>query len=237
GGSRGIGRAIVQAFAEAGADVVIASRKADACDSAAAEVTASTGRRAVGVGCHVGRWEECDRLIASTLDQFGRLDILVNNAGTTQKIPHTDLDAATVEVWRRIFEVNVFGAWLLSQRAMPLLRAGGRGSIVNVSSLAGSTPTGSSIPYAASKAALNHQTRLLAKVAGPEVTVNAVAPGLITTPWTSDWTAEHDGVRAVAPLKRVGTPDDVAHVVLAVATAAYMTGQVVAVDGGLELVL
>ncbi|MGH9095045.1 MAG: SDR family NAD(P)-dependent oxidoreductase [Acidimicrobiales bacterium] len=233
GSSSGIGEAVARRFAEEGAQVVINSARSVAAGQAVADALPG----GVYVQGDVSDADDVARMLDRVEQRFGRLDILVNNAGTTQKIPHTDLDAATVEVWRRIFEVNVFGAWLLSQRAMPLLRAGGRGSIVNVSSLAGSTPTGSSIPYAASKAALNHQTRLLAKVAGPEVTVNAVAPGLITTPWTSDWTAEHDGVRAVAPLKRVGTPDDVAHVVLAVATAAYMTGQVVAVDGGLELVL
>jgi ketoreductase RED2 len=119
-------------------------------------------------------------------------------------------------------------------RAMDALRET-RGAIVNVSSLAGVRPTGSSIPYAASKAALNHMTTLLAKVAGPEVRVNAVAPGLIDTPWTKDWDAVRDFVAAVAPLKRSGTPDDVAEVIESLASSQYVTGQIVVVDGGLSL--
>jgi ketoreductase RED2 len=109
------------------------------------------------------------------------------------------------------------------------------GTIINVSSIAGLRPTGSSIPYAASKAALNHMTVLLAKVVGPEVRVNAVAPGLIDTPWTQNWDAVRGYVQAVAPLRRSGTADDVAEVIVALADSAYVTGQVVAVDGGLTI--
>jgi ketoreductase RED2 len=171
--------------------------------------------------------------VAAALDRWGRLDVLVNNAGTTALIPHHDLTAATVDVWRRIFEVNVFGTWAMSVAAMPALREA-NGTIVHVASVAGVRPTGSSIPYAASKAALNHMTVLLAKVVGPEVRVNAVAPGLIDTPWTEDWDVVREVVRQVAPLKRSGVPEDVAEVIVALAGAAYVTGQVVVVDGGLS---
>jgi ketoreductase RED2 len=233
GSSSGIGEAVARRFAAEGARVAVnSSRSVDA-----GRAVADSLPGAIYVQGDVASPEDVDRMLAAVTEAFGGLDILVNNAGTTEKIPHHDLDAATVDVWRRIFEVNVFGTWLLSQRAMPLLRSGTDGTIVNVSSLAGIAATGSSIPYASSKAALNHQTRLLAKTVGPAVRVNAVAPGLIDTPWTSDWKAEHDGVSAMAPLRRAGTPDEVAHVVLALATAAYVTGQVVAVDGGLELVV
>ena len=118
--------------------------------------------------------------------------------------------------------------------AMPALRDA-HGSVVNVASVAGVRPTGSSIPYAASKAALNHMTALLAKVVGPEVRVNAVAPGLVDTPWTADWEGVREAVRLVAPLKRSGQPADVAEVILALARAAYVTGQVVVVDGGISI--
>ena len=158
----------------------------------------------------------------------------MNNAGTTKLIAHRDLEEASVDVWREIFEVNVFGTWQLSVAAMDALQATS-GSIVNVSSIAGLRPTGSSIPYAASKAALNHMTVLLAKVVGPEVRVNAVAPGLIDTPWTQSWDAARGYVQAVAPLRRSGTADDVAEVIVALADSAYVTGQVVAVDGGLTI--
>ena len=149
--------------------------------------------------------------MAAALERWGRLDTLVNNAGTTAVIPHHDLEAASVDVWRRIFEVNVFGTWAMTVAAMPALREA-HGSIVNVASVAGVRPTGSSIPYAASKAALNHMTVLLAKVVGPEVRVNAVAPGLVDTPWTADWDVVREVVRQVAPLKRSGQPEDVAEV-------------------------
>ena len=168
------------------------------------------------------------------LERYERLDVLVNNAGTTRMIPHQDLAAATLAVWREIFEVNVFGTWSLSVAAMDALRAS-RGTIVNVSSVAGVRPTGSSIPYAASKAALNHMTALMAKVVGPEVRVNAVAPGLVDTPWTADWDVVRGFVTAVTPLKRSGTPEDIADVIVALASTPYVTGQVVIVDGGLSL--
>jgi ketoreductase RED2 len=158
----------------------------------------------------------------------------VNNAGTTALIPHHDLEAATVDTWRRIFEVNVFGTWAMSVAAMPALREA-TGSIVNVASVAGVRPTGSSIPYAASKAALNHMTRLVAKVVGPQVRVNAVAPGLVDTPWTADWDFVREVVQQAAPLRRSGRPEDVAEVVVSLARSAYVTGQVVVVDGGLSL--
>ena len=123
----------------------------------------------------------------AALERWGRLDTLVNNAGTTALIPHHDVEAASVDVWRRIFEVNVFGTWAMTVAALPALREA-QGSVVNVGvgGRACGRP-GSSIPYAASKAALNHMTVLLAKVVGPEVRVNAVAPGLVDTPWTADW--------------------------------------------------
>jgi ketoreductase RED2 len=150
-------------------------------------------------------------------------------------IPHHDLEAATPDVWRRIFDVNVVGTWQVTVAALPHLRATGGGSVVNVTSLAGVRQTGSSIPYAASKAALNHVTRLLANVVGPEVRVNAVAPGLVDTPWTADWDTVREVVRSSAPLRRSGTPEDIAEVVLGLVRSQYVTGQVVVVDGGLGL--
>src|SRR4051794_6384441 len=178
---------------------------------------------------------EAARLVAAAVERFGRLDVLVNNAGTTVRIPHHDLEAATPEIFRRLYDVNVVGTWALTVAAMPHLRASGAGCVVNVSSLAGVRPTGSSIPYAASKAALNHVTRLLANVVGPEVRVNAVGPGLVDTPWTEDWDEVRAGVNAMAPLKRSGQPDDVAEVVLALIASTYVTGQVWVIDGGLSL--
>jgi ketoreductase RED2 len=230
GSSSGIGAATARAFADAGASVLVNSARS----VAQGEAVAASLPDARYVQGDITEVDVPERLVAAALDRWGRLDTLVNNAGTTALIPHHDLEAASVDVWRRIFEVNVFGTWAMSVAAMPALREA-HGSIVNVASVAGVRPTGSSVPYAASKAALNHMTVLLAKVVGPEVRVNAVAPGLVDTPWTEDWDVVREVVRQVAPLKRSGQPEDVAEVVLALAQAAYVTGQVVVIDGGLSL--
>jgi ketoreductase RED2 len=230
GSTSGIGLATAQRFAQRGDTVVFNSARSVLAGEHLADVTPGS----LYVQADVSVAGDGERLVRTVLERYGQLDVLVNNAGTTKLIAHRDLEAATADVWREIFEVNVFGTWQLSVAAMPALKES-RGSIVNVSSVAGVRPTGSSIPYAASKAALNHLTTLLAKVVGPEVRVNAVAPGLIDTPWTEDWDAVRGFVRSVAPLGRTGTPDDVADVIIALATTSYVTGQVVVVDGGLSL--
>jgi ketoreductase RED2 len=230
GSSSGIGTAVARAFAGDGAGVVInSSSSVDA-----GEAVAATLPDAIYVQADITDPAAAERLVAAALERWGRLDTLVNNAGTTAVIPHHDLEGASVDVWRRIFEVNVFGTWSMTLAALPALRRAG-GSVVNVSSLAGVRPTGSSIPYAASKAALNHMTLLLAKVVGPEVRVNAVAPGLVDTPWTADWDVVREAVAQMTPLKRIGQPDDVAEVVLALARASYVTGQIVGIDGGMSI--
>ena len=230
GSTSGIGAATAAAFAAAGDVVVFNSSRSVEAGVALSAATPNSHY----VQADVSVPEDCERLLATVRERCGRLDVLVNNAGATQLIPHRDLAAATVDVWRRIFEVNVFGTWQLSVAAMDDLRAA-RGCVVNVSSLAGLRPSGSSIPYAASKAALNHMTALLARVVGPEVRVNAVAPGLIDTPWTADWDTLQGLVAAAAPLKRVGLPEDVAAAILGLVDSPYVTGQVLVVDGGLSL--
>jgi len=233
GSSSGIGAATVRSLAAEGARVVVnSSRSEEAGRALAAEVPG-----AIYLQADIAQQDQARRLVADTVDQLGGLDILVNNAGTTQVIPHGDLEAASTDVWRRIFEVNVFGTWQVTTAAVPHLRRSGEGTVVNVSSIAGHRPTGSSIPYAASKAAVSHMTALLANVLGPEVRVNAVAPGLVDTPWTSteDWDLVRSFVQAQAPLKRSATAEDVAGVILSLVTAPYVTGEVVLVDGGLHL--
>ena len=230
GSTSGIGEATARRFAALGDTVVFNSaRSVEAGDRLCAATPGSHYVRA-----DISNADDCERLVREVLEKCGRLDVLVNNAGTTKVIAHRDLAAASLDVWREIFEVNVFGTWSLSVAAMDALREA-HGTIVNVSSMAGIRPTGSSIPYAASKAALNHMTALLAKVVGPEVRVNAVAPGLVDTPWTSEWDVVRSFVTSVAPLKRSGTPDDVADVIVALASTPYVTGQVIVVDGGLSL--
>jgi ketoreductase RED2 len=231
GSSSGIGESVAMALGAAGVSVVVNS----STSVAAGHAVAAALPDAIYVQGSVADEDACRALVAAAVDRFGRLDILVNNAATTQVIPHADLDAATDEVWREIFEVNVLGTWHMIRAAVPALRASGAGSVLNVSSIAGTRPTGSSIPYAVSKAGLNHLTLLLAKVLGPEIRVNAVAPGLVDTPWTASWDVIREYVRAQAPLRRSAVPADVADAVLGLLRADYITGQVLTVDGGLSL--
>ncbi len=230
GSSSGIGEAIARRLAADGATVVVNSaRSVEAGEAVAADIGGHYVR------ADIAEEAQCEALVAAALEVAGRLDVLVNNAGVTSVIPHHDLDAVTDEVFRRILDVNVLGTWNLTRLAMPHLKASGDGVVVNITSIAGVRPTGSSIPYAASKAALNHLTALLANVCGPEVRVAAVAPGLIRTPWTADWGPLHDAMSSRAPLGRSGEPDDVADAVRAIIANRYLTGQVIVVDGGLTL--
>jgi ketoreductase RED2 len=231
GSSSGIGAATARRLASVGATVVVNSvHSVEAGEALAAELPGATYLQA-DVADETG----AARMVEEVVAAHGRLDVLVNNAGTTEVIPHGDLEAASPAVWRRIFDVNVIGTWQVTVAAVPHLRASGRGQVVNVSSLAGERPTGSSIPYACSKAALSHLTRLLANTLGPDVRVNAVAPGLVDTPWTAEWEAVRAYVDAQAPLRRSGRPEDVAEVILGLVRSTYVTGEVVVVDGGLHL--
>ena len=233
GSTSGIGEAVVRRLAAEGHRVVVNSvTSVDAGAKLVAELGDDVAHYIQG---DIAIEDDARRLVDDTVARFGRLDVLVNNAGTTQVIPHGDLETATPEVFRRLYDVNVIGAWQLTVAAMPHLRATGAGCVVNVSSLAGVRPTGSSIPYAVSKAALNHLTRLLANVVGPEVRVNAVAPGLVDTPWTADWDDVRAVVHAMTPLKASAQPDDVAELVLTLVRSRYVTGEVWVVDGGLQL--
>ena len=231
GSSSGIGATIAGTFAALGARVVVNS----VSSVTEGQQLASSLPGATYVQADVADPAQARHLVDTTIEQHGRLDIVVNNAGTTTVIPHDDLDAATTEIWERILSVNVLGTWNVIQAAVPHLRATGDGAILNITSVAGVRPVGSSIPYAVSKAALNHLTVLLANALGPEIRVHAVAPGLIDTPWTADWDAVRDAVRQTAPLRRSGTPEDVADACVGLLGTRYATGQVLVVDGGLAL--
>lgn len=184
--------------------------------------------------------EEASQLINTVIDQHGRLDILVNNAGINELIPHTDLKAATAEIWRKLYDVNVIAPWLLVAEAEQALKNSGTelrpSCIVNISSHAGVRPKGASIPYAVSKAALNHMTRLLAASLGPTIRVNAIAPGLVKTPMTEDWQWAHELWQSNSPMARSAMPTDIADLVAMVIESNYLTGEVIMADGGLNLV-
>jgi len=232
GSSSGIGKAVAARYGREGARVVVNSARSVVEGKAFAAVLP----QAIYVQGDVSVEADARRIVETALATYGALDVVVNNAGTTEFIPHDDLDAVTDEIWQRLLGTNLLGPWYISRAALPALRER-RGCIVNVSSVAGVIAAGSSVPYAVSKAALNHLTRLLAGAFGPEVRVNAVAPGLIETPWTPGerWGPMREAVESRAALGRVGTPEDVAEVVYSLAQSEYVTGQVVVVDGGLSL--
>jgi hypothetical protein len=237
GGSRGIGRAIVQTLAEAGADVVIASRKLAACEAAAEEVRASTGRKAVAIAAHVGRWQDCDQLIAGTLADLGRLDVLVNNAGMSPL--YESLDAVSEELYDKTLAVNLKGPFRLAVLAathMAAVKEDGQacgGSIINIGT-AGSLMAGPrELPYTCAKAGLNALTVGLADAYAPKVRVNAILPGPFRTDASKAWAPEGPEAPFV-PLGRMGDPAEVAPLALHLASAAssFTTGAIIRVDGG-----
>jgi ketoreductase RED2 len=232
GSSSGIGEATAQRLAGLGAHVVVNS---SASAEAGAAVADALPTESLYVRADIANQAEGQHLIDATVERFGRIDILVNNAGWTTVVPHRDLDALTDEIFHKTFDVNVFGTWWLTKAAMPHLRLAPDPNVIMITSVAGLRPVGSSVAYAMSKAALNHLTLLLAKSCGP-VRVNAVAPGLVATPWTADWDAMHADVSAAAPLHRSATPDDCAEAVVALVRNRYVTGNIFVVDGGTSLV-
>ncbi|MFJ2239021.1 SDR family NAD(P)-dependent oxidoreductase [Streptomyces sp. NPDC087859] len=231
GSTSGIGEAVARRLAADGMCVVVHSRRSvEAGEALAAELDGAYVRADLAVE------DEARALVEETLGRHGRLDVLVNNAGISRPIPHHDLAAATPADWRQLLEVNLIAPWVLCTAALPALRRSpSGGSVVNITSHAGVRPKGSSVPYAASKAALNHVTRLLAAALAPDVRVNAIAPGLVDTPMTKDWTQAHELWRDRAPMGRPAQPSDVADLVASVIAGTYLTGEVIVLDGGLNL--
>jgi NAD(P)-dependent dehydrogenase (short-subunit alcohol dehydrogenase family) len=233
GGSRGLGRETVLAFARAGADVVIASRNADACEAVAAQVREETGRRALARGCHVGRWDELDALADAAYDEFGRVDVLVNNAGMS---PFYETPASiTQELWRKVLDVNLGGPFRLTAVVGERMAAGAGGSIVNVSSVASVAPTADVIPYAAAKAGLNALTQAYAHAFGPSVRVNAIVAGTFLTDISKAWDMDRFEEQAARFASgRGGRPEEIVGTMLYLATEAssYTTGALIRVDGG-----
>jgi NAD(P)-dependent dehydrogenase (short-subunit alcohol dehydrogenase family) len=235
GSTSGIGQAIACRLAQEGYAVVLHSRSS----ADKGQALTRTLEHAVYVQADLALEADRQRLVREAVAAWGRLDVLVNNAGISGTIPHADLAAATPEVWHALYEVNVVAPFQLVALAEPALRAAaqqGRPScVVNVSSHAGVRPKGASIPYAASKAALNHATRLLALSLAPEIRVNAVAPGLVDTPMTADWTQAQQLWRERSPMRRAASPEDIAQAVCMLVQSNYLTGEILLCDGGLNL--
>ncbi|MCZ2344495.1 MAG: SDR family oxidoreductase [Bacteroidales bacterium] len=232
GSATGVGRACAVRFAKLGYAVTVNYSKSREEAEKTVQLVEAEGAPALLLRANIGDDAQVRDMVARTVETFGGLDVLVNNAATTHFVNHTDLDALTDAVWDDILNVNLKGTFYCCRAAMPHLQAR-RGNIVSVSSVAGLTGSGSSIPYCASKGALNTLTQSLARAFGPEVRVNAVAPGPILTRWLAGREAQIEKYLELAPLKRAADPDDVADVVLFLATGTTLTtGQVVVVDGG-----
>jgi NAD(P)-dependent dehydrogenase (short-subunit alcohol dehydrogenase family) len=231
GGSRGLGRAIAETLAGAGADVVIASRKLPECEKVAAAISSTTGRRAVPIACHVGKWAECEALIASAVDAFDRLDILVNNAGMSPL--YDSLSDVSEALYDKTLDVNLKGPFRLSSLAGTYMAAHGGGSIINIGTIGSVIASPNELPYACAKAGLNAMTVGMAAAFAPKVRVNAILPGAFRTSVSSSWPAEALSGDTV-PLGRIGEPHEIAGLALYLASPAgsYTTGAIMRVDGG-----
>ncbi|MEP6752595.1 MAG: SDR family oxidoreductase [Candidatus Dormiibacterota bacterium] len=241
GGGTGIGRAVCLRLARAGAKAVVVnySRSDKEARTTAAEII-GLGPDAMAHKADISDEHEVKAMIAAVKDRYGRLDVLINNAGTTRFIAHADLDALTDEVWDEIFKVNVKGTFYCCRAAASELRKT-NGVIVNIASIAGYRGTGSSIVYAVSKAGVLQLTRALAVALAPEVRVNSVSPGQVSTRWLRQFDAEAaDAVEvsaaATTPLNAIATADHVAQAVMALVENDMVTGQDVVVDGGKNIV-
>ncbi len=236
GGSRGLGREMVRALARAGADVVITSRKQEACQKLAEEVTAETGRRAFAYGCHVGHWDELDGLVEATYERFGRLDVLVNNAGMSPLFG--GLDAVSEELFDKVIGVNLKGPFRLTALAGARMKAAGSGVVINVSSVSAVRPVPAELPYSAAKAGLQSLTSGFAQSLGPEVRVNTLMAGPFLTDISKAWDMESFAAAARHyPLQRAGDPGEVVGAALFLATDAssFVSGALLSVDGGMSV--
>lgn len=235
GSTSGIGKAIAQRLSDDGFIVVFHSRS-----------TVSKGKRlantcpnATYIQADLSDQDQAKFLISEVLARHGRLDVLVNNAGINAMIPHRSLKEASAEIWRNLYEVNVIAPWTLIAEAEEALRESSTqecsSSIVNISSHAGVRPKGASIPYAATKAALNHVTKLLALSLSPDIRVNAIAPGLVDTPMTEKWIEAHKLWKERSPMRRGAKPSEIAHTASMLISSSYLTGEIILSDGGLNL--
>ena len=221
----------------AGADVVIASRKLDACDTAARTIAEQTGRRVIPVACHVGHWDDTDRLVDRAYEAFAHVDVLVNNAGMSPL--YGSLGEVTQELFDKVLAVNLRGPFRLLARFGERMQGDRGGSIINISSIAATRPNPAELPYAAAKAGLNTLTAGFARALGPQVRVNAIMAGPFLTDVSAAWDPVELEHRASSfPLRRAGRPDEVVGAALYLATDAssFTTGAILTVDGGNSLV-
>ena len=234
GGSRGLGLSMCRAYAEAGATVIVSSRKQQACEEVAADIARVSGQECIGIACHVGDWSACDALVEQVYERYGRLDVLVNNAGMSPL--YESLTSVSRELWDKVIGVNLAGPFRLSALVGERMAAGRGGAIINVSSIAAVAPTGAEAPYGAAKAGLNNLTQAFAHTYAPKVRVNCIMPGPFLTDISNVWTEEvHAAFRAMVPLGRPGDPAEIVGAALYLASDAssYTNGAVIRIDGGM----
>jgi NAD(P)-dependent dehydrogenase (short-subunit alcohol dehydrogenase family) len=237
GGSRGLGREMILAFAEAGASVVIASRKIDACEALADEVSTRFGTAALAVAANVSSWDDCDALVAAAYDRFHHVDVLVNNAGMSPL--YASLDQVNEALYDKVLGVNMKGPFRLTSLIGTRMADGAGGSIINISSTEAVRPDPTALPYAAAKAGLEALTLGFMRAFGPKVRVNTIRCGMFRTDISKAWgdpTAVDEMARQRIALGRVGEPPEVVGAALFLATDAstYCTGATIALDGGVR---
>jgi 3-oxoacyl-[acyl-carrier protein] reductase len=232
GSATGIGKSVAIRFAREGLAVAVNYSRSEKEARETLEDVKKLGVPTLLCKADVADEDAVQTMIESCVEELGGLDVLVNNAGTTRFIEHTNLNAVTNEVWDEILGVNLKGTFFCSRSALPHLQKSG-GSIINITSVAGLQGHGSSIPYAASKAAVNCMTKSLARAFGPKVRVNAVAPGPVLTRWLADHMDQVARSLSITPMGRAAIPEDIADAVYFLALGTnLMTGQVMVVDGG-----
>jgi 3-oxoacyl-[acyl-carrier protein] reductase len=235
GGNGGLGQRICHALAKEGAHIaVMYTQSREQAENVARDLAARYQINAAAFACDITDGAAVDRLVGDAMKHFGRLDILVNDAAYNKSIPFADLDHLTQDVWDRIMDVNLTGPMRLTKAVAPIMKAHGRGRIVNIASVAGLSPTGSSIAYAVSKAGLIHLTRCMAVALAPETLVNCVAPGLLEgTRATANLRPEQiERSAAGALLKKAADKDDCADMVVTMCRTETMTGQTIVIDAG-----
>lgn len=235
GSTSGIGRAIATQLAQDNFAVTFHSRSS----VTAGQQLAAAHPEATYFQADLSDQNQARQLIAKVLAHYGRLDVLVNNAGISATIPHASLKEASPEIWRELYEVNAIAPWTLITEAEAALRESSKqdcpSCILNISSHAGIRPKGASIPYSVSKAALNHMTKLLALNLAPSIRVNAIAPGLVNTPMSQNWTAARELWKMRSPMGRGAEPEEIAQVASMLIASHYITGEILLSDGGLNL--
>jgi gluconate 5-dehydrogenase len=239
GSTRGLGRAMAEGFARAGASVVVTGRDQDRSGVAAEEIRAATGQDVIGIGCHMGDWDRIPGFVERVVDHFGGIDVLVNNAGINPGMQF--LDDVSLELWRKVFSVNVEGVLRMSQCVAPVMRDGGGGSIINIGSTQGYDGSPEAVAYGASKAALRHLTMTMSKVWAPwNIRVNILSPGSFMTdileraeefqPGALAWLASLNSQNRIANVSEIVGPA----LYLASAASSFVTGDDLTASGGMH---